>query len=244
MPFTFAHPAIILPLKYLPKKWISLSALVVGSVIPDAEAYLRMYSEKEHSHSWAGFFMFGFPFGLLMTFVFHNVVRNPLIDHLPSFLYRRFAVFKSFNWNKRFVANWPAVMGSLIIGGSSHFFWDSFSDFNGWLLRMYPQLSGEIVVGGRELEIPFVIQYISTLLGIIVMLFFIPPPKNSHNVVGALTLIKFWGLVVVVATMIFIPRRIRWPVNSIDDLTIAIISAFILALILVCLVFERGRSGA
>ena len=114
MPFTFAHPAIVLPLKYLPKNWISLTALVVGSMIPDAEAYFRMYAEKKHSHSWTGFLLFGFPFGLLLTFVFHNVVRNPLIDHLPSFLYRRFSSVKTFNWNKRFIQNWFAVLVSLM----------------------------------------------------------------------------------------------------------------------------------
>ena len=239
MPFTFAHPAIVLPLKYLPKNWISLTALVVGSMIPDAEAYFRMYAEKKHSHSWTGFLLFGFPFGLLLTFVFHNVVRNPLIDHLPSFLYRRFSSVKTFNWNKRFIQNWFAVLVSLIIGGSSHLFWDSFSDFNGWLLRMYPQLAREIVIGGRELEIPFVIQYISTLLGMIVMVFFIPPPRGPKNEVEVGSMIKFWGFVVVVAMSIFIPRRIRWPVNSIDDLIVGYISAFTLALLLACLVFER-----
>lgn len=243
MPFTFAHPAIVLPLKFLPKKWISLTALVVGSVIPDAEAYLRMYSEKDHTHSWTGFFLFGVPFGLLLTFVFHHVVRNPLIDHLPSFLYRRFSRFKNFNWKKRFVQNWMVVVVSLIIGGASHFFWDSFSDFDGWLLKTYPQLSGNIMLRGRELEIPYLIQYISTLLGMIAILFFIPQPEGSRKVESTGSMMKFWGLVLVVTTIIFIPRRLQLPVNSIDDMMIAIISAFVLALILACLVFERGSKG-
>ncbi|WP_113654854.1 DUF4184 family protein, partial [Pedobacter namyangjuensis] len=30
MPFTFSHPAIVLPLTYLPKKWFSLTGLVIG----------------------------------------------------------------------------------------------------------------------------------------------------------------------------------------------------------------------
>lgn len=239
MPFTFAHPAIVLPLKYLPKKWVSLTALIVGSVIPDAEAYIRMYSEKNHSHTWTGFLLLGLPFGLFLTFVFHNLVRNPLVNHLPDFLYRRFSGFTTFNWNKRFVENWPAVLVSLIIGGISHFFWDSFSDFNGWLLKMYPALNREVVLGGRELEVPFIIQYISTALGMIVLLFFMPSPNGRGNSNGVKSILKFWAFVWFVAILIFISRRIRLPVNSLDDLIIAIVSAFMFGLLLACLVFEQ-----
>ncbi|WP_262496247.1 DUF4184 family protein [Flavobacterium piscis] len=39
MPFTFSHPAIILPLKYLPKNWISLTGLIIGSLTPDFEYF-------------------------------------------------------------------------------------------------------------------------------------------------------------------------------------------------------------
>lgn len=41
MPFTFSHPAIILPLSYLPKKWFSLTGLIIGSLIPDFEYLLE-----------------------------------------------------------------------------------------------------------------------------------------------------------------------------------------------------------
>ena len=83
MPFTLAHPAIVLPLKYLPKKWISMTGLIAGSVMPDFESLLRMYSDKQLTHSWPGFFYFGLPLGILLTFLFHNIVRNPLIVNFP-----------------------------------------------------------------------------------------------------------------------------------------------------------------
>ena len=239
MPFTLAHPAIVLPLKYLPKKWISTTALIVGSVVPDAESYLRMYAEKDLTHSWAGFFLFGLPFGLLMCFVFHNVVRNPLIENLPSFFYRKFSRFTTFNWNKRFREHWLIVILSLVIGGASHFLWDSFSHFDGWLFRQYPALNGNIMIQDRLLEIPYLIQYISTLLGVLILLFFIIQLPSSNKKRTSNSSWKFWLFILVVATIILIPRKIKLPVNSMDDMMIAIISACGMALILVSLIFDK-----
>ena len=66
MPFTFSHPALVLPLNYLPKRWFSLTALVVGSMMPDLEAFLRFKSEKNVTHTWDALFWFCLPLGLLI----------------------------------------------------------------------------------------------------------------------------------------------------------------------------------
>lgn len=42
MSFTFSHPAIVSPLNYFPNKWFSLTGLVIGSLTPDFEYFLRM----------------------------------------------------------------------------------------------------------------------------------------------------------------------------------------------------------
>jgi hypothetical protein len=42
MPFTFLHPAIVLPLTYLPRQWFSLTGLVIGSLTSDFEYVLRV----------------------------------------------------------------------------------------------------------------------------------------------------------------------------------------------------------
>lgn len=51
MPFTFSHPSIVLPLTYLPKKWISLTGIVIGSLTPDFEYFLRMKIQSTYSHT-------------------------------------------------------------------------------------------------------------------------------------------------------------------------------------------------
>ncbi|MEB0248571.1 DUF4184 family protein, partial [Mucilaginibacter sp. 5B2] len=61
MPFTISHPAVILPLNYLPKRFISLTALVVGSLTPDFEYFIRMKVQSDYSHTLPGLFWFDLP---------------------------------------------------------------------------------------------------------------------------------------------------------------------------------------
>lgn len=102
MPFTFSHPAIILPLTYLPKKWFSLTGLVIGSLTPDFEYFIRMRIKSDYSHTIEGLFWFDLPLGLLIAFIFHNIVRDSLFDNLPTFLNSRISKFKQLKWNEHF----------------------------------------------------------------------------------------------------------------------------------------------
>ncbi|MFN5774209.1 DUF4184 family protein, partial [Flavobacterium sp.] len=99
MPFTFSHPAIVLPLTFLPRQWFSLTGLVIGSLTPDFEYFLRMRIESNYSHTIDGLFWFDLSLGLLLAFLFHNIVRDSLFDNLPIFLKSRFSAFRQFDWN-------------------------------------------------------------------------------------------------------------------------------------------------
>jgi len=102
MPFTFSHPAIVLPLKLIPKKWFSLTASVIGSLTPDFEYFIRMKVQSNFSHTILGVFWFDLPLGILLAFLFHNIVRNSLFDNLPLPLKSRLIGFNKFNWNRYF----------------------------------------------------------------------------------------------------------------------------------------------
>lgn len=105
MPFTFSHPAIVLPLTYLPKKWYSLTGLVIGSIAPDFEYFIRIKVQSNYSHTWFGLFYFNLPLGIILAFIFHNIVRNTLIQNTPIFLQQRFNKVISFQWNNYFKKN-------------------------------------------------------------------------------------------------------------------------------------------
>src|ERR1700712_1533317 len=91
MPFTLAHPAIVLPLRKLPKHWYSLTGLIIGSITPDFEYFIRMRVQSIYSHTLWGLFWFDIPLGLLLTFGYLSFIRDGLVDNLPPALNRRFS---------------------------------------------------------------------------------------------------------------------------------------------------------
>ncbi len=170
MPFTFSHPAIVLPLAYLPKKWVSFTGLIIGSITPDFEYFIRMKIKSDYSHTIEGVFWFDLPLGILLAFIFHIIVRNPLIENLPTILHSKCTNLITFDWNTYFKRNWFTVITSLLIGVFSHLFWDGFTHENGYFVVFLPVLRETIVF--LEMQIPLfkLVQHSSTLVGALILL--------------------------------------------------------------------------
>jgi len=146
MPFTFSHPVIILPLIYLKRKWRSTTGLIVGSIVPDFEYFIRMDGKSFYSHTIAGLFWFDLPLALLLCFIYHQVVRNPLFDNLPWFLNKRMVNFKDFKWTDYFSKNFWVVAVSILIGASSHLLWDSFTHDDGFFVERWGFLTNYLQI--------------------------------------------------------------------------------------------------
>src|SRR4051812_45047977 len=120
MPFTFSHPAAILPLSYVPKKYVSFTGLVAGSMIPDLEYFFRFRAQSYYSHTWAGIFWFDLPLAIMACFLFHNVIRDLLIQNLPMSVSARCRHCFHFDWNKRFQQKWIIVIVCILMGAATH----------------------------------------------------------------------------------------------------------------------------
>lgn len=193
MPFTFSHPAIVLPMTFLPRQWFSLTGLVIGSLTPDFEYFLRMRIQSNYSHTISGLFWFDLPLGLLLAFIFHTTVRDSLFDNLPTILRSRLLILKQFNWRDYFKKNWLVVTISILIGAASHIFWDGFTHDHGYFVQSIPSLINTVDLFGRQIPIFKILQHSSTLFGGLVIafaLFKLPPDKN---VFGQFNL-KYWSI--------------------------------------------------
>ncbi len=71
MPFTFSHPAIVLPFGLIGQRYFSMTALIIGSMTPDFEYFLRLRVRSDFSHTLFGVFWFDLPLGIVLCFVFH-----------------------------------------------------------------------------------------------------------------------------------------------------------------------------
>ena len=204
MPFTFSHPALVLPLKFLPRHWFSMSVLIIGSLTPDFEYFIRMRIQSDYSHTIGGLFWFDMPLGIIITFIFHDIVRDSLFDNLPIFLKSKFAPFKQFNWNQYFKTHWGIVLFSILIGAFSHIFWDSFTHEQGYFVKTIPILSQTIELFGRQIPILKIIQHTSTLLGGLVIAIFIlklPKDENSNRKINRNYWVIFIALTIIIVAI-------------------------------------------
>ena len=205
MPFTFSHPAIVLPFTFLPRQWFSLTGLVVGSLTPDFEYFLRMRIQSDYSHTLSGIFWFDLPLGILLAFIFHNIVRDNLFDNLPTILSSRLIKFKQFDWNNYFKKNWFVVTISVLIGTASHIFWDSFTHDHGYFVQTIPALANTVDLLGRQVPTLKILQHSSTLLGGLVIAFALFKITPDKNVTGQLN-IKYWSILTTLTLTIITVR--------------------------------------
>jgi hypothetical protein len=116
MPYPFAHPAAVLPLVPMLGRLAVPSALVIGSVVPDAW-YLFPGLQRADSHGAAGLVFFCLPVGFVAYLLFHLLVRDAVVALLP----RRIAAKLAFPLPD---ASWTAICLSLIVGAMTHVGWD------------------------------------------------------------------------------------------------------------------------
>lgn len=241
MPLTFSHPAIVLPLNYLPKRWVSLTGLIVGSVVPDFEYFIRLKVFSIYSHKWAGLFWFDLPMAILLTFVYHDIVRASFLNNLPNALNLRFFQFNKFNWNQYFVQNVPVVIISILIGGASHLFWDSFTHINGYFVVKW-SMAGQASLFGMQIPLYKMIQHISTIVGgavIIVVVCRMPVEKISKSD----RIWPYWFIAIGVA-LVVVALRLTFSLgfHQYWNILVTAISGTILGVIMASIFYQTRKS--
>lgn len=166
MPLTTAHPAIILPLCKFSKERISITALIIGSMTPDAEYFYHLMPKRTYSHLFAHAWWFDLLIALTLCVIFHLVIRNPLINNLPPFLNRRFIHLKAFNWINHFKQYFFVIITSAWIGIYSHLIWDEFTHRGSYLVENIPFLNIYLTnILSVEIYVHNLLQHLSSLFG-------------------------------------------------------------------------------
>lgn len=235
MPFTFCHPAIVLPLKKISPKYVSMTGLIVGSMLPDFEYFMRLQLTSSHSHTFAGMFYFDLPLGILLCFLFHNVVRDSFINSLPGFLYNRFSFMKQVNWNRYFFKHYIVVIISIILGTASHIFWDAFTHPTGFFAERITFLSYIINFDGMMIPVYKLFQHGGTVAGgfiILCCIMAIPVQGEKHTMNAG-----YWITYFTIVAMLIILRLVFSFTDEIGNLIATGITAG-----LVSFIFTSGIS--
>lgn len=206
---------------------------------PDFEYFIRMKVQSEYSHTLSGMLWLDLPLGILLCFLYHNIVRNTLISNLPQFLSKRLSVFKGFGWADYFKNNWLKVIFSLLIGAFSHLFWDSFTHDTGYFVTRLSILQDNLTLGTWRLPIYKVLQHLSTLLGALFIAFtLLALEKHSANTNRNVE--KYWFTSATIAlTVVVLRLAIGMNFTQYGNLIVTSIAGGLVALILTPLTLKR-----
>lgn len=209
MPFTVSHPAIVLPLKSLWPRYFSLSGLFAGAMSPDLIYFLLCHTEmRGFSHSWTGLFIFCLPAGVAFVLAFHWLVKRELILNLPKPFDRWLSGLAESKFRVSGGGAWSALVGSVLIGALSHFFWDSFTHAGGEIVKMLPALNTDITFMGITRSYSRWIQHASTIVGGLAVLGylakskFIPRPTLTFRSRSSKVKLSFWLFAATVAVIV------------------------------------------
>ena len=213
MPFTPGHPAIILP--FIRSRYLSATGLIIGSMSPDFEYFFRMSVMGIHGHTKAGLFYFDIPVTIILSILFHLVVKRNFIANLPAFLQGRFQDTLTLDFIKYLKKNWGIFFVSAFIGAASHIFWDSFTHNDRFFVRLFSDIYNNTYLPFRGANYPlfYVLQQISTVVGlsaVALYIVFLKPPSISDL---ATPRIGYWLLVLTIAIAVL---RIRFLIHPSD----------------------------
>jgi len=237
MPFTGSHTVMVLPL--LKRRTFSVSGLLMGSMVPDFEFFIRLEAHVIHGHSFLGMFWLNIPVALICISIYHLFVRDQLILHLPRYFSDRFRPFLIFNWITFFKSNYFKVFYSILVGNVSHLFLDSFTHLNGIFVTNIDLLNTEF----WQIPLYHILQYGFSILGAIAIWRFISkmPIHKKRNQSFPMGIIKYWFLVILTTLIVYF---LRYDVEDYQDFgprIVFICSGFMAGLILASSVFNFKR---
>jgi uncharacterized protein DUF4184 len=232
VPYTFAHPAAVIPLSRVLGRFAVPSALAIGSAIPDAW-YLLSFLNRGDSHSLAGIVSFCLPAGLFAYAAFHLIFKQPLLALLPQDLAGKLAAFTCPGLPP---VRWAAVLLSLLTGVSTHLAWDA--------------LTHGYEVGGHQM-----LQHASTLFGTTFVAWWLwkklrtTPAVSATRVMPKPVRAAIVAALVLVSAVAFLSAVLTMPVSDIEALrdllragSVTAVSALGLMLVAYCVLWrQRSR---
>jgi hypothetical protein len=241
MPFTFAHPAAVLPFRN--RKFLSTSALVIGSMAPDLAYFYQMKLDGRYSHTIEGVFLLDLPIALGTFLVFHFLLKQSLIPNLPKAIKNRLLSLLNFDaW--AYIKRIPiGLVISLLMGIFSHILWDSFTHSHKEIGYTWATFSQELIfIANYEIPLYELLQHSSTLLGLAIMVVVFRKMPSSKNTIESKSSSVFWVILLLASALIFLIRAF-YGIHSLGNLFVVGIAAIMYGLIISSLVVRLFIPG-
>lgn len=165
MPFTFAHPAAILPFH---SKFFNTTALFIGAMAPDFLYFILFSPSNGYGHTLAGSFLLNLPLCFLVYFLLEYGLKQGFILGLPYPFRKYYSIHLSPQIKLNSCLDLFKFVTSSFLGMFTHILWDQFTHFNGYFVTTFPALQNPIFQG---LAIPLykLLQHSSTCIGLFIL---------------------------------------------------------------------------
>ncbi|WP_300474605.1 DUF4184 family protein [uncultured Psychrobacter sp.] len=204
MAFTIAHIAAALPLKRV--RWLHFDALVIGTLLPDLPYYIDgSNTARDLSHQWLGIISYCLPWGLgifiIWLWLFKPAVKaliypwylssNNLnilfFSPLSRFLSKKNRAVESCSWLQVKFIFCLSVVLALIGGASTHLVWDGITHPDGFIAIRSAWLQSSLYISqlNETITIARLLQYISSILGLLILLGFASYKLYNYNAIKA-----------------------------------------------------------
>lgn len=250
MPFTVSHALYALPLRYIRIGFLSTTGLVLGSMSPDMEYFIRLEPYRSIGHTWQGLWLQALPLSITIGLLFHFVVKVPLAGHLPAggqFNSRCLALFQ-----REQLVTWQAWLGfvlSVILGFITHILLDQFTHAHSNFTPYLPWIWSTELLG---LPLYKLLQYGLSLLGLLGLaavlgysLLRIKPEPMQDQVLQRSVKQKFmfWLIVIITAVATTAAKLLlATSGNTIGILAVAPITGTLLGIIIASLLVRIQRA--
>jgi hypothetical protein len=163
VPFTLAHPAVVLPLH---SKWrTAFLALVVGSIAPDIPYFFPGHTGDRfpNGHTLLGSIVVSTPLGITLLVA---LVVCRVVVVAPMWGRPRVIVREALERLRHSRAAWVQAVPAICIGVWLHLLWDSFTHRDLWFVTHFPSLSADVSpVAGYSIELFRALYYLSSIVG-------------------------------------------------------------------------------
>ena len=141
--------------------------MIVGCMSPDFEYFVHLRTWRTIGHTPLGILVMDLPASLAVLWVFHRVVKRPLLFLVPE-RYDHLAAVADTPFRFGPVGRFVAICASILLGAVSHVAWDSLTHSNGWVVERVPFLSERFFKStGAPVPLYSLLQIASGVVGLL-----------------------------------------------------------------------------
>jgi Domain of unknown function (DUF4184) len=169
MPFTLSHVAAVLLLR---DRWkLIWPALIVGSMAPDFEYFMLGAPRTRVLHTFPGLLIYTVPLAFAVLWLTHEIMSAPFFEIMPAKVNARFTP-RMIEFSK--VRHFLLIVLSIVIGIATHIAWDAFTHEDTLITNRVAWEHSQLPVPGvGDRAVYKVLQWSSSILGLLLIVFFI-----------------------------------------------------------------------